>query len=158
MAQKNQGPGKDQRARRQRGGGQKSCHWPESGDGGQGRQGSRTVQEPEAVSGRCPRAPEGPKGGKRARLPRRDMTELGRTHKMLIEADQPRLPVVVENQNRLNHLCRPRFFRHRRLPESTSFRHNTDTSGWCAAESGPRKLAPDALGAWPRRVRLLCTA
>lgn len=42
-------------------------------------------------------------------MPGRGVTKLGRTHETLVEADQPRLPVVVENQNRLNHLCRPRF-------------------------------------------------
>ena len=74
------------------------------------------------------------------------MTKL-RTHETLVEADQPRLPVVIENQNRLNHLCQPRSFHHRLLPEGLSFRHNKDASGWCAAESGPRKhvLAPRGL-------------
>lgn len=51
---------------------------------------------------------EGREGG--ARALRRDVTKLGRTHETLVEADQPRLPVVVENQNRLNHLRPPRFF------------------------------------------------
>lgn len=69
------------------------------------------------------------------------MTKLGRTHETLVEADQPRLPVVVENQNRLDHLCRPRFFQRRQLPQSISFRHNTATSAGCAAERGPRKRA-----------------
>lgn len=61
--------------------------------------------------------------------PQRVVTKLGRTHETLVEADQPRFPVVIENQNRLNHLCPPRFFQHRLLPESISFRHNTDVSG-----------------------------
>ena len=73
------------------------------------------------------------------------MTKL-RTHETLVEADQPRLPVVIENQNRLNHLCPPRSFHHRLLPESLSFRHNKDASGWCAAESGPRKHVPAPRG------------
>lgn len=56
-----------------------------------------------------PRAPWGPQGREEGdAVPGRDVTTLGRTHETLVEADQPRLPVVVENQNRLNHLCRPR--------------------------------------------------
>lgn len=74
------------------------------------------------------------------------MVKLGRTHETLVEADQPRLPVVVENHNRLNHLRRSRFSQHRRLPASTNFRHHTDTSGWCSAESSRRKTCPGAQG------------
>lgn len=85
---------------------------------------------------------EGPRGGRGARALGRGGTRPGRTHETLVEADQPRLPVVVENQNRLNHLCRPRSFQRRRPPRSVYFRHNTATSAWCAAERGRRKRAP----------------
>lgn len=65
----------------------------------------------------------------------------GCTHKTLVEADQPRFSMVVENQNRLNHLCRSRFSRYHLLQERTFFRHNTNTSCWCPAESCSRKLS-----------------
>lgn len=84
----------------------------------------------------------GPRGGEWARV----RGGPGRTHKTLVEADQPRLPMVVENQNRLNHLCRSRFSRHQLLQESSSFRHNTGTSGWCPT----RKIAPGNLAVEPR--------
>lgn len=90
--------------------------------------------------------PAGERGVGTTRARRRDGRKLGRTHETLVEADQPRLPVVVEHQNRLNHLCGPRFFKRRRLPQSISFRHNTATSAWCAAARGPRKRAPAPKG------------
>lgn len=79
----------------------------------------------------------------------------GRTHKTLVEADQPRLPMVVENQNRLNHLCWSRFPRHQLLQESSHFRHNTGTSGWCLALNCPPGIYCGALGSEHRRVRPL---
>lgn len=79
----------------------------------------------------------------------------GRTHKTLVEADQPRLPMIVENQNRLNHLCRSRFSRHQLLQASSSFRHNKGTSGWCPAQNCSRKHSRGALWSEHLGVQLL---
>lgn len=100
-----------------------------------------------ARGGGGPRAPSGPQGREEGdAVPGRDVTTLGRTHETLVEADQPRLPVVVENQNRLNHRCRPRSSPpgcSQKTPTSATTR--TLPVG-CAAESSPAETLPGAQG------------
>lgn len=125
---------------------------PGPGEGEEGPSRSRQVQEPELVSARWPRGPSGPKGRERTRVPGRDGTKLGRTHEMLVEADQPRLPVVVENQNRLNHLRRPSFSKRCYfLKTSTSATTQTLPVGALLKVAGGN--FPGCPGAGPRRVR-----
>ena len=48
----------------------------------------------------------------------------------LVEADKPQLPMVIENQDCLNHLCPPHSFLHQLLPESLSFHYNLAILIW----------------------------
>lgn len=94
-----------------------------------------------ARGGGGPRAPSGPQGREEGdAVPGRDVTTLGRTHETLVEADQPRLPVVVENQNRLNHRCRPRS-----SPPGCSQKTPTSATTRTLPVGAPRKV--------PRRKR-----